>query len=121
MILDPEALSLRSVYADGYNWLRGAKTSLRPRCLDPDMPTDSRVHAKLNPSAHEELQRNGVSLQQGSRQRLAHIGGALGAVVLSVLVAAGFLVGCDASDVARPMMPAPIVMKDQRSSLGERF
>jgi esterase/lipase superfamily enzyme len=36
------------------------------------------------------------------------------AAILGVLAFASLLAGCDAGDVARPMMPAPIIMKDSR-------
>src|SRR5262245_35077450 len=78
------------------------------------MPTDSRARADLISSPHGRLPRDGIGLRRESCHRLAHVGGALGAVVLSVLAAAGVLAGCDSGDVARPMMPAPIVMKDPR-------
>jgi esterase/lipase superfamily enzyme len=34
--------------------------------------------------------------------------------ILLLLAVAGLLAGCDSGDVARPMMPAPIIMKDVR-------
>src|SRR5215471_4698285 len=78
------------------------------------MPTDSCSQADLVSSPHARWPRDGIGLLRESGQRLVHVGGALCAVVLSVLAIAGVLAGCDAGDVARPMMPAPVIMKDPR-------
>src|SRR5215831_18362149 len=79
------------------------------------MPIDSCPHADLISEAQEGMWRDIITSLRGSRQRrLGQVGGAQCAVVLGVLVLAGLLVGCDGGDVARPMMPAPIVMKDER-------
>ncbi|RPI00175.1 MAG: hypothetical protein EHM71_17715, partial [Zetaproteobacteria bacterium] len=40
--------------------------------------------------------------------------------VLPALVLVGLLAGCDAGEVARPMMPAPIIMKDARLDFTRR-
>ena len=69
------------------------------------MPTDSGPHEELVSSTHGGLPQ-GFSLLRGRR--------ALWTVVLCILAAAGLLAACSAADVARPMMPAPIIMKDQR-------
>src|SRR5262249_13980160 len=104
-------LLLRPASPAGYYLPRGRKSSLRPRRPNLDLPTDSCLQAELISNPHRQLPRDGFGLLRESRERLAHVG-ALGAVVLSVLAAAGLLAGCDAGDVARPMMPAPIIMKD---------
>src|SRR5262249_22743475 len=79
-----------------------------------DMPTDSCPQANLISGSDGRSPRDGIGRLRESRQRFVHVGGALCAVVLSVLAAAGLLAGCDSSEVARPMMPAPIIMKDPR-------
>jgi esterase/lipase superfamily enzyme len=42
------------------------------------------------------------------------------AAILPALALGGLLAGCDSGDVARPMMPAPIIMKDARLDFTRR-
>jgi esterase/lipase superfamily enzyme len=56
------------------------------------------------------LEHSRMASARAHRRPVCFRGGSVGLVLLL----AGLLAGCDSPDVARPMMPAPIVMKDPR-------